>query len=102
MTNTTSKPRKATPASLAAVIVRKGEATPAASIPAHPATTGQAPEKKGRPETASASATYYKALTFKLDRPRYEELKRLGLREDRSSQEILMAALDQYLDLHRA
>jgi hypothetical protein len=100
MPNTTSKSRKATPASLAAVIVRKGEATPAASIPAHPATTGQAPEKKGRPETASA--TYYKALTFKLDRPRYEALKRLGLREDRSSQEILMAALDQYLDLHRA
>lgn len=37
------------------------------------------------------------ALTVKVDQPRYEALKVLGARTRRSNQEILLAALDAYL-----
>ena len=37
------------------------------------------------------------ALTVKVDQPRYEALKVLGARTRRSNQEILLAALDVYL-----
>ena len=38
------------------------------------------------------------ALTLKVDQARYEALKMLGARTRRSNQEILLAALDAYLD----
>ena len=40
---------------------------------------------------------YYKALTVKLDRPRYEALKNAGIKIDKKSQEILVEALDLWL-----
>lgn len=40
---------------------------------------------------------YYKALTVKLDRPRYEALKNAGVKLDKKSQEILVEALDLWL-----
>ena len=50
------------------------------------------------PSTApSAVASYYKALTVKLDRNRDETLKNAGLKRDKKSQEIFVEALDAYL-----
>ena len=82
-----TKPR---PAALGAGLVRKGATPPAPAQPAQPPTTAPAP----------AAGSYYKSLTLKLDRPRYSALKTLGLREDKSSQELLTAALDAYLAAH--
>ncbi|WP_020227825.1 hypothetical protein [Acidovorax sp. MR-S7] len=45
-------------------------------------------------------AGYYKALTVKLNRARYEKLKTLGMRLDKKSQAIFEAALDDYLAKH--
>lgn len=50
------------------------------------------------PKPADAGPGYYKALTFKLDRTRYNKLKTLGLELDKSSQELLTEALDALLD----
>jgi len=40
---------------------------------------------------------YYKALTVKLDRERYESLKNLGVKLDKKSQEIFVEALDLWI-----
>ena len=40
---------------------------------------------------------YYKALTVKLDKKRYENLKSIGLKLDKRSQEIFVEALDLWL-----
>ena len=40
---------------------------------------------------------YYKALTVKLDRERYESLKNLGIKLDKKSQEIFTEALDLWV-----
>jgi hypothetical protein len=40
---------------------------------------------------------YYKALTVKLDRDRYESLKNVGVKLDKKSQEIFVEALDLWL-----
>lgn len=55
--------------------------------------------RKSRPvaPTGSATAAYYKALTVKLDRSRYETLKTAGVKLDKKSQEIFVEALDAYL-----
>ena len=54
--------------------------------------------KKGQAMPAAvAVASYYKALTVKLDRNRYETLKNAGLKLDKKSQEIFVEALDAYL-----
>ena len=45
----------------------------------------------------AAGPDYYKALTVKLDRERYEALKTLGVKLDKKSQEIFVAALDMWL-----
>jgi hypothetical protein len=37
---------------------------------------------------------YYKALTVKLDRDRYEALKKAGVKLDKKSQEIFVEAFD--------
>lgn len=67
-----------------ALVAKKGEATPAvtrdAVIPA-----------------ASKNLDYYKALTVKLDRERYESLKTMGVKFDKKSQEIFVEALDMWL-----
>ncbi len=69
-----------------ALVVRKGQAVP---------TAGQDPAAPGLPPVHAPALT---ALTLKLDDERYRRLKSLGLRRPRrSSQDILVAALDAYL-----
>lgn len=71
----------------AGLVAKKGEAMPAAaSVAVEP--PAAAP---------SAVTSYYKALTVKLDRNRYETLKNAGLKLDKKSQEIFVEALDAYL-----
>ena len=71
----------------AGLVAKKGQAMPAA-----------APVAVEAPAAApSAVASYYKALTVKLDRNRYETLKNAGLKLDKKSQEIFVEALDAYL-----
>ena len=48
----------------------------------------------------TGSPTYYKSLTLKLDRARYEALKTMGIKLDRKSQQILVEALDAWLHAH--
>lgn len=71
----------------AGLMVRKGQAVPAAAAHAVEAPAPAPP----------AVASYYKALTVKLDRNRYETLKNAGLKLDKKSQEIFVEALDAYL-----
>jgi hypothetical protein len=75
------------------LVAKKGEATPAAGTRAEPPAPTD-PRSKTAPALAGG---YYKALTVKLDRPRYEALKSLGLKLDLKSQEIFVEALDAYL-----
>jgi hypothetical protein len=80
----------------AGLVARKGEATPAAvSVVAPPAALQAAAEGSSAP--VAPSTVYYKALTVKLDRSRYEALKTAGLKLDKKSQEIFVEALDAYL-----
>ncbi|WP_154048416.1 hypothetical protein [Thiomonas intermedia] len=85
-----TKPTK--PASLGAGLVRKGAAAPASQAAAKPAK-----KPANDVDAGLAGGTYYKALTLKLDRRRYEALKMRGIREDKSSQELLTEALDALL-----
>lgn len=71
----------------AGLVAKKGQAMPAAT-----AVVDEAPTA-----AQSAVVSYYKALTVKLDRTRYETLKNAGLRMDKKSQEIFVEALDAYL-----
>lgn len=70
------------------LVAKKGQASPAI-------THDEAPSV---PVTKIPSADYYKALTVKLDRKRYESLKTVGLKLDKRSQEIFVEALDHYLE----
>ena len=73
----------------AGLVAKKGQAMPAAAAAAVAAEVSTA--------APSAVASYYKALTVKLDRNRYETLKNAGLKLDKKSQEIFVEALDAYL-----
>ena len=68
------------------LVAKKGQASPAV-------THGGA----GRAVTKAVTLDYYKALTVKLDRERYESLKNLGVKLDKKSQEIFVEALDLWL-----
>lgn len=74
----------------AGLVAKKGSAAPAhlAEL-ATPEVVSPAPLKK--------AVDYYKALTVKLDRDRYEALKSAGVKLDKKSQEIFVAALDMWL-----
>ena len=73
------------------LVAKKGQAVPAAASPALPV----APVL---PKAQQGMATdYYKALTVKLDRDRYETLKNAGVKLDKKSQEIFVEALDLWL-----
>lgn len=72
----------------AGLVAKKGQAVPAA--------VAVAPDTSSASQPA-ATASYYKALTVKLDRSRYETLKNAGLKLDKKSQEIFVEALDAYL-----
>jgi hypothetical protein len=69
------------------LVAKKGQAMPAVT------------HQTAAPARVAAKTTkpYYKALTVKLDRERYEALKTLGLKLDKKSQEIFVEALDLYL-----
>lgn len=77
----------AKPASLTfGLVAKKGQASPAVT--------------SYEMDVVSAKTTahdYYKALTVKLDRERYESLKNVGLKLDKKSQEIFVEALDLWL-----
>ena len=73
----------------AGLVTKKGEAAPSVGVHGSSAVLPkQAMEKVHE---------YYKALTVKLDRPRYEALKNAGVKLDKKSQEILVEALDLWL-----
>jgi hypothetical protein len=72
------------------LVVRKGQAAPAAG----------AATPKNAPDAAEDSLN---AMTVKLDDERYLRLKSLGMRRPRrSSQTIMVAALDAYLEAEGA
>ena len=73
----------------ASLVAKKGQAVPAAAAAA---------VQGAAPVAPAAVLSYYKALTVKLDRGRYEMLKNAGLKLDKKSQEIFVEALDAYLD----
>lgn len=82
----------AKPASLTAGLVTvKGQATPAVT---HDDTPPATEEPKGTKKTNGEKLW---ALTVKLDRPRYEALKNLGLKLDKKSQTIFVEALDLWI-----
>lgn len=68
------------------LMAKKGEAVPA---------IGEVLQTN--PTRSEGRSGYYKALTVKLDRDRYETLKYLGIRLDKKSQTILVEALDEWL-----
>lgn len=72
----------------AGLVAKKGQAVPASATVAPDTSSAAAP---------AAASSYYKALTVKLDRSRYETLKNAGLKLDKKSQEIFVEALDAYL-----
>lgn len=84
------------------LIVRKGEATPAVSTSAPisnaletgeippPAASGPLPVPHGLAGTI--------AVTVRLDPARYERLKIYGVRQRRTNQELLVEAIDAFLD----
>lgn len=76
----------------AGLVAKKGEASPATVVAA----------PQAQPIDVKVSATgggrdYYKALTVKLDRDRYESLKSMGVKLDKKSQEIFVEALDLWM-----
>lgn len=75
----------------AGLVAKKGEAMPAGALKLPPAKTAA---EEGPP---AIGRDYYKALTVKLDRERYETLKNAGIKLDKKSQEIFVAALDLWL-----
>lgn len=68
------------------LVAKKGQAAPAVTH-----------EDASRPAAKTAAQDYYKALTVKLDRERYESLKNLGVKLDKKSQEIFVEALDLWI-----
>ena len=74
----------------AGLVAKKGEAAPAGLR------KSAAEASAGEPGVGSGR-DYYKALTVKLDRERYETLKNAGIKLDKKSQEIFVAALDLWL-----
>ena len=83
------------------LVVKKGSAAPTIQMP--PVAADVSPVAPPSPVSASASPAakktvdYYKALTVKLDRERYESLKSAGVKLDKKSQEIFVEALDLWL-----
>lgn len=69
------------------LVVKKGQAKPVIEN-SKPSGTG----------SESKSSDYYKALTVKLDKVRYEALKNTGIKLDKKSQEIFVEALDLWLN----
>src|SRR3978361_816960 len=83
------------------LIVRKGEAAPAvaafAPIPGKPAATMETRPAAGpAPVPHGLAGTI--AVTVRLDPMRYERLKIYGVRQRRTNQELLVEAIDAFLE----
>ncbi len=76
----------------AGLVAKKGEASPATVVVAP-----QAQSIEVKASANGSSRDYYKALTVKLDRDRYESLKNMGVKLDKKSQEIFVEALDLWM-----
>jgi hypothetical protein len=74
------------------LVAKKGEATPSVPVATSPTSAAREAQKD-----VDSPSGYYKSLTVKLDRRRYEALKTLGIKQDMKSQEIFVEALDAYL-----
>ncbi len=62
-----------------------------------PGPSDQVPATAAIPDDNGAGHSYYKAMTLKLDRDRYIRLKNLGLAKNKTSQMLLIEALDLWL-----
>jgi hypothetical protein len=84
------------------LIVRKGEATPAAAasvpIPEGLGTAERRPATGAGPAPVPHGLAGTIAVTVRLDPTRYERLKIYGVRQRRSNQELLVEAIDAFLD----
>lgn len=93
----------AKPASLSLGLVKKGQAAPATSL--EPIAAVQAPAVDSAAPTQPVPATpnrdYYKALTVKLDRERYNALKTACLQFDMTGQTLFVEAFDLWLQEKR-
>lgn len=76
----------------AGLVAKKGEAAPATVVRSE-----QALSEVPTVVSGTIGRDYYKALTVKLDRDRYEALKNVGIKLDKKSQEIFVEALDLWL-----
>lgn len=84
------------PASLSAgLIAKKGEAAPVAAAP-QPIPPASAPTPAALPAPKGANTNTI-AVTVRLDPDRYQALKLYGVKTRTSNQDVLVAALDQYL-----
>lgn len=70
------------------LVAKKGQAIPALA---------SAPAERVELKVSNSTTDYYKSLTVKLDRDRYETLKSAGIKFDKKSQEIFVEALDLWL-----
>lgn len=87
-------------------------AAPAKSQPATPKPTSKAKAKPvavAAPPAAQriptlggddAGYTHYKSMTLKLDKGHYQQLKRLGLEHNKTSQDLLVMAVDLFIKTH--
>ena len=84
------------------LIARKGQA-----MPTHLNTEEEPAEQPVLERTEAPAAIQalpsgtIKSLTVKLDAGRYKALRQLGVDEDRTHQDIMVAALDAYMDSHK-
>jgi hypothetical protein len=88
-------------AGLTASLITKGLAIPTPAVASGPAAAPASATARIERNSVSTQerkrVTTYKALTLKLDDHRYRDLKLAGLDLHRSSQEILVEALDAWL-----
>ena len=89
------------PSSLGAgLFIKKGEAAPVVSsdtVESTPAPAVEPKIKKAIVQVEEGGQSYWKALTLKLDRERYTALKKRGVDLNKTSQTILIEALDLWL-----
>jgi len=88
--------RNAAPRLEGSLIARKGEATPIAR--AAQAVEEQIVQSESAKATSSKSQSGTIAVTLRLDPERYERLKLYGLKNRRTNQDILVEALDLFMN----
>lgn len=91
------------PTGLPLGLIKKGAAAPTIPSSQAPAPEPQPVVIEDEPDEPLKShfpraQRYYKALTLKLDEERYMALKMKGLRSGRTSQEILVEAVDLWFE----